>query len=78
MTTLKRYRDAEKELQIAQVNLKQFMARDINVTDIESVKRLQFLADCVISREAIANLVWNHLTEAQMDKIISEKSTYQY
>lgn len=72
-TKIKTYRNAEKTLQEFQTILKQFIEDGIDVTNEDAVKRLEFLAGAVLSRQKYAEIVWNYLTDTQMDKIIAER-----
>ena len=72
-TKIKIYRNAEKTLQEFQTILKQFIEDGIDVTNEDAVKRLEFLAGAVLSRQKYAEIVWNYLTDTQMDKIIAER-----
>lgn len=60
------YIDAELQLRELQSELKQLIT-NFNVSDMEEIKKLDFLADCIIRREEYATNVWNHLTDKQMD-----------
>lgn len=75
MATIKDYLEAEENLAMVSTRLKQY-ANDtaFNVTDMEMVKTLEFLAGAVIRRQQLVDNIWNRLTDKQIEKILAKKS----